>query len=214
MIRAKIPNPKQTITRKLANSNHFQFLPSQLLRCTGICPTTFPCRIGLFAAMYSSSKTGRKCLPGAARTNCGLQDQTSDQKLGFYWDNAKKPGEKVHFFFVPSAGGPAFPDCQGLTVWKQRPKSVGFVSDWIYTRSRKGVAAQLMRRILVDYSRGHDAKKRSGGVEKDIPGRSGRRCQRKGGGRDCFGRTANPAGHVRSSASPSGGVALFRWPKR
>ena len=29
-----------------------------------------------------------------------------------------------------------------------------------------GVAAQLMRRILVDYSRGHDAKKRGGGVEK------------------------------------------------
>jgi RNA polymerase sigma-70 factor, ECF subfamily len=29
-----------------------------------------------------------------------------------------------------------------------------------------GVAAQLMRRILVDYSRGHDAKKRGAGVEK------------------------------------------------
>jgi RNA polymerase sigma-70 factor, ECF subfamily len=29
-----------------------------------------------------------------------------------------------------------------------------------------GVAAQLMRRILVDYSRGHDAQKRGGGVEK------------------------------------------------
>jgi RNA polymerase sigma-70 factor (ECF subfamily) len=29
-----------------------------------------------------------------------------------------------------------------------------------------GIAAQLMRRILVDYSRGHDAKKRGGGVEK------------------------------------------------
>ena len=29
-----------------------------------------------------------------------------------------------------------------------------------------GVAAQLMRRILVDHSRGHDAKKRGGGVEK------------------------------------------------
>lgn len=29
-----------------------------------------------------------------------------------------------------------------------------------------GVAARLMRRILVDYSRGHDAKKRGGGVEK------------------------------------------------
>src|SRR5271155_4563340 len=29
-----------------------------------------------------------------------------------------------------------------------------------------GVAAQLMRRILVDYSRGHDAKKRGGGIEK------------------------------------------------
>jgi RNA polymerase sigma factor (TIGR02999 family) len=29
-----------------------------------------------------------------------------------------------------------------------------------------GVAAQLMRRILVDYSRGHDAKKRGGGAEK------------------------------------------------
>jgi len=28
------------------------------------------------------------------------------------------------------------------------------------------VAAQLMRRILVDHSRGHDAKKRGGGVEK------------------------------------------------
>ena len=29
-----------------------------------------------------------------------------------------------------------------------------------------GVAAQLMRRILVDYSRGHDAKKRGSGFEK------------------------------------------------
>ena len=29
-----------------------------------------------------------------------------------------------------------------------------------------GVAAQLMRRILVDYSRGRDAKKRGGGLEK------------------------------------------------
>src|ERR1700680_3901579 len=29
-----------------------------------------------------------------------------------------------------------------------------------------GVAAQLMRRILVDYSRGHDAKKRGQGFEK------------------------------------------------
>ena len=29
-----------------------------------------------------------------------------------------------------------------------------------------GVAAQLMRRILVDYSRGHDAKKRGGGLER------------------------------------------------
>jgi len=29
-----------------------------------------------------------------------------------------------------------------------------------------GVAAQLMRRILVDYSRGHDAKKRGAGAEK------------------------------------------------
>jgi len=29
-----------------------------------------------------------------------------------------------------------------------------------------GVAAQLMRRILVDHSRGHDAQKRGGGVER------------------------------------------------
>ena len=29
-----------------------------------------------------------------------------------------------------------------------------------------GVAAQLMRRVLVDYSRGHGAQKRGGGLEK------------------------------------------------
>jgi RNA polymerase sigma-70 factor, ECF subfamily len=39
----------------------------------------------------------------------------------------------------------------------------------VHWKSREqflGLAAQLMRRILVDYSRGHDAKKRGGGVEK------------------------------------------------
>src|SRR5271163_1548553 len=37
---------------------------------------------------------------------------------------------------------------------------------WKNREQFRGVAAQLMRRILVDYSRGHDAKKRGGGVEK------------------------------------------------
>jgi RNA polymerase sigma-70 factor (ECF subfamily) len=42
---------------------------------------------------------------------------------------------------------------QREVVWKNREQFMG-------------VAAQLMRRILVDHSRGHDAKKRGGGVEK------------------------------------------------
>jgi len=42
---------------------------------------------------------------------------------------------------------------QKETVWKNREQFIG-------------VAAQLMRRILVDYSRGHAAKKRGGGCEK------------------------------------------------
>jgi RNA polymerase sigma-70 factor (ECF subfamily) len=37
---------------------------------------------------------------------------------------------------------------------------------WKNKEQFMGVAAQLMRRILVDHSRGHDAKKRGGGVEK------------------------------------------------
>jgi len=42
---------------------------------------------------------------------------------------------------------------QKQVVWKNREQFMG-------------VAAQLMRRILVDYSRGHDAKKRGRGFEK------------------------------------------------
>jgi len=42
---------------------------------------------------------------------------------------------------------------QREVVWKNREQFMG-------------VAAQLMRRILVDYSRGHDAKKRGQGFEK------------------------------------------------
>jgi RNA polymerase sigma-70 factor, ECF subfamily len=42
---------------------------------------------------------------------------------------------------------------QKKVVWKNREQFMG-------------VAAQLMRRILVDYSRGHDAQKRGGGLEK------------------------------------------------
>src|ERR1700693_957263 len=37
---------------------------------------------------------------------------------------------------------------------------------WKNREQFMGVAAQLMRRILVDYSRGHDAKKRGQGFEK------------------------------------------------
>jgi RNA polymerase sigma-70 factor, ECF subfamily len=37
---------------------------------------------------------------------------------------------------------------------------------WKNREQFMGVAAQLMRRILVDYSRGHDAKKRGSDVEK------------------------------------------------
>ena len=37
---------------------------------------------------------------------------------------------------------------------------------WKNKEQFMGVAAQLMRRILVDYSRGHDAKKRGQGFEK------------------------------------------------
>ncbi|HXY11189.1 MAG TPA: ECF-type sigma factor [Terriglobales bacterium] len=37
---------------------------------------------------------------------------------------------------------------------------------WQNREQFMGVAAQLMRRILVDYSRGHDAKKRGRGFEK------------------------------------------------
>src|SRR5271157_2485294 len=37
---------------------------------------------------------------------------------------------------------------------------------WKNREQFMGVAAQLMRRILVDYSRGHDAKKRGRGFEK------------------------------------------------
>ena len=37
---------------------------------------------------------------------------------------------------------------------------------WKNKEQFMGVAAQLMRRILVDYSRGHDAKKRGGEFEK------------------------------------------------
>ena len=42
---------------------------------------------------------------------------------------------------------------QKRVVWKNREQFMG-------------VAAQLMRRILVDYSRGHGAQKRGGGLEK------------------------------------------------
>ena len=42
---------------------------------------------------------------------------------------------------------------QKKVVWKNREQFMG-------------VAAQLMRRILVDYSRGHGAQKRGGGLEK------------------------------------------------
>src|SRR5271165_218607 len=37
---------------------------------------------------------------------------------------------------------------------------------WKNREQFMGVAAQLMRRVLVDYSRGHDAKKRGQGFEK------------------------------------------------
>src|SRR5271154_5558153 len=37
---------------------------------------------------------------------------------------------------------------------------------WKNKEQFMGVAAQLMRRILVDYSRGHDAQKRGKGFEK------------------------------------------------
>src|ERR1700687_6462294 len=41
---------------------------------------------------------------------------------------------------------------------------------WKNKEQFMGVAAQLMRRILVDHSRGHDAKKRGGGVERGFLG--------------------------------------------
>jgi len=76
-----------------------------------------------------------------------------------------------------------------------------------------GIAAQLMRRILLDYSRSHQSAKRGGNVEKVYLQEAAIVSTARAADVVALDEALIRLAETRSPASSVGGVAILRWPE-